>query len=363
MPFRRITVTLHLWVGLALAAYAAVVGVTGSILVFRGQISSPASLEFQPELSRHSALARLSSPEAALTLVRNRYPGWRPFTLTWPNETSPFWMTYLLSGRRALEVYQDPGTAAITGTRDPSKGWMSFVERLHANLLAGRSGRLLSGVGALGLLLLSATGVYLWWPGRRWGLRSRELHFGTGLVSAAFIAMFSVTGLYFVLPQAFELGARLILGRHGAPRLPPAAVATNSQVLSLDELSRRAQQVMPGLPIHRIEIVDRPNESVRVTFREGRPEQFHLVSTVFLHPVTGDVLQTARLSGRSAGDTLLAWLSALHFGIFGGLFVKVVWALAGLSLPVLATTGFLMWMKKRRAVPRRASARESLFSR
>jgi uncharacterized iron-regulated membrane protein len=36
-------------------------------------------------------------------------------------------------------------------------------------------------------------------------------------------------------------------------------------------------------------------------------------------------------------------MSPLHTGHFGGLAVKILWAVAGLSLPALFVTGFLMW--------------------
>jgi uncharacterized iron-regulated membrane protein len=43
------------------------------------------------------------------------------------------------------------------------------------------------------------------------------------------------------------------------------------------------------------------------------------------------------------GDTVLAWLTRLHFGRFAGLPVKVLWVIFGLVPPVLFVTGALMW--------------------
>jgi uncharacterized iron-regulated membrane protein len=43
------------------------------------------------------------------------------------------------------------------------------------------------------------------------------------------------------------------------------------------------------------------------------------------------------------GDTMLAWLTRLHFGRFAGWPVKVLWVLFGLVPPVLFVTGAVMW--------------------
>jgi len=67
---------------------------------------------------------------------------------------------------------------------------------------------------------------------------------------------------------------------------------------------------------------------------------------VMLDPVTGAVLQKSASADRPWGNTLLSWISVLHFGRFGGLAIKIVWALMGLTLPLLVATGFLMWWRR-----------------
>jgi uncharacterized iron-regulated membrane protein len=55
-------------------------------------------------------------------------------------------------------------------------------------------------------------------------------------------------------------------------------------------------------------------------------------------------------------DAIFAWLGMLHFGSFGGLAVKIVWAGFGLSLPALFAWGFLArrgsgFLRKHAGVP------------
>jgi len=54
------------------------------------------------------------------------------------------------------------------------------------------------------------------------------------------------------------------------------------------------------------------------------------------------------------GESVLLWLIQLHFGRFGGLWVRSLWALLGLLPAVLFVTGFILWWT--RVVRRRLAA-------
>lgn len=358
--FRCLLLQAHLYCGLALSLYAIVMGISGGLLVFENRFIASAYAEFAHANPAPVAVAAVG-PSSVLDSVIDRYPGWRALSVTWPNQECPYWMTYLIRGREALEVYNDQ--YGIVGVRDPSSGWLGALKRLHVNLFAGRSGRLVNGVCALALLALAASGTVLWFPGKRLRLRLRETHYAAGIASAGFISVLAFTGIYFVWPQIFVDAVQRVWGRTTEARLGSG----NGRVLSLNELAASAQTAIPNRPIHRIQVVERADQPVRVTFLEGTPEQFHRVSTVVLDPVTGAILRSARLSERKTGDSVLAWLSALHFGVFGGLPVNIIWFTWALSLPLLSISGVLMWSKTRRkkraAVSMRKQGREEVLTR
>jgi uncharacterized iron-regulated membrane protein len=52
------------------------------------------------------------------------------------------------------------------------------------------------------------------------------------------------------------------------------------------------------------------------------------------------------LDQRPAGDEILSWFSALHFGVFGGWPIRILWFALGLSLPVLSVSGCLLWWRR-----------------
>jgi len=138
---RKALFQVHLWIGIGIGLYLVVVAVTGSILVFRVELSRAAS-----------------TPRAFATV------------------------TWLID--------------------------------LHDNLLGGRSGRVVNGIGGLLLMLLCVTGAIIWWPGvkawRRslllqrnvsWKRFNWNLHSVMGFWSLAFLFMWAVTGAYLVFQE------------------------------------------------------------------------------------------------------------------------------------------------------------------
>lgn len=90
----------------------------------------------------------------------------------------------------------------------------AWLLRLHDTLLFGDTGRRINGVGAIAVLLLSATGAIIWWPGigrwrrsltidRRsgWKLFTWTLHSALGFWTFAFIVMWGMTGIYLSFPD------------------------------------------------------------------------------------------------------------------------------------------------------------------
>ena len=79
----------------------------------------------------------------------------------------------------------------------------------------------------------------------------------------------------------------------------------------------------------------------------GGAREYQNSNYVYLDPYTGKVLRVDSVENRSVGDTILAWVTPLHFGTFGGgLTVYVLWVVLGLSPAVLGVSGVLMWWNR-----------------
>ena len=68
---------------------------------------------------------------------------------------------------------------------------------------------------------------------------------------------------------------------------------------------------------------------------------------VYLNPFTGKAMGVwHRGESYSLGDRIVNLLGPIHFGTDWGIFVKIIWAVAGLALPVLFLTGALMYWNR-----------------
>jgi len=357
MPaLRRIFLWIHMLGGLAFSVYAILLGGSGAVLVFREELTE---LEF-PKF-HHGEMPRelKTTPDEALAAAKLVFPEWRAYSVTWPNSHSPYWMAYVGKGSQSMEVFLDTETAHVIGARNTKEGTMGTIAQLHFNLLLGSStGHWVQATGVFGLLAMCVSGLWLWWPlgGARlasrfkvdwhggWKKLSWQLHHFAGAAGVGFIAMWAITGGYYLWIGAYISFVDQFFERAKTPVI--AKRAADTAVLSMAELGRRANVEFPKNPLYRMGTLSAPDQPVSVTMLEGTPGELHRVATLQLDPVTGAVLQRGSSSERPAGNSVLAWISVLHFGRFGGYAVKVVWFLAGMLVPLLAVTGFLMWWRR-----------------
>lgn len=94
---------------------------------------------------------------------------------------------------------------------------MSWVLDLHDNLLFGETGRTINGLASAVFTILAATGVVIWWPGRRrwlqslyvqvgvnWKKTNWSLHSAVGFWTALILLMWGISGVYLVFPNPFN---------------------------------------------------------------------------------------------------------------------------------------------------------------
>ena len=226
---------------------------------------------------------------------------------------------------------------------------------LHRNLLAGTTGRGIVGGFGIVLFLLSATGLLMWLTGaRNWrawiSVRRRgssvrfnyELHRAAGLWAYAFLALISFTGIELAYPNAFRDAVQSLTGKPATVRAPRGGGSASR--LSLDEYVRLGNAAMAdGVPVElRLPEGAKGPIDLRL-YRAGdlSPSGNH----VYLDPATGSVAMVDRIIDRPMGARFVAAMSPLHYAQFGGMTVKIAWALFGLAPLVLSITGLLAWWK------------------
>ncbi len=128
----------------------------------------------------------------------------------------PVEIVFVRGQKRMVRLF-DPYTGHDLG--DPlskQQHVMEWLVDLHDNLLLGNTGRLVNGIAAILVTMLSLAGAVIWWPGiknwRRsltikWNARfarlNWDLHSAVGFWCFLFVLMWAISGIYFSFPAVF----------------------------------------------------------------------------------------------------------------------------------------------------------------
>ena len=357
MWVRRFNFQLHLWAGIVLAVYFIVIGITGSILVFRPELEALAGLKPWHNLRVQQPLADIAE---VVENVKAAYPRARVLSVLTPTESDPTFIA-TVQGRGEIKVAADPRTGAVLGTIPRDESWISAILRLHVNLFLGPVGRKLNGVAAAFLLMLNITGLVIWWPGvklwtralkidlhRRWRRINWDLHNAVGFWTLAIVTVWAVSGVYFAWPrQTFAFVNRLSPIMTARPPAVSVAGGDAGVEADLHSMIARAYAADPGTRLKGIAFPFNIRAPLLIFMSRGIDVGYEYADTLYFDPYDGRLLRTWRYGvNESLGDWFI-WLQIpLHFGTYWGLWVKILWAGFGLAIPLLTVTGALMYWNR-----------------
>jgi uncharacterized iron-regulated membrane protein len=358
MKLRQLLFQVHLYAGLIVGLLLAVIGLSGSALVFGDELDRV----LHPALRRVVPAGTPAPLAQVIAAVAESQGGRLPRHLRVPGaEDVPLeaWM----DSHGELKVYVNPYSAEVLGTRSAGQSLVGSLRSLHVSLFAGRVGERLVGVSGLTLIALCLSGLGLWWPGSRklsaglslrrplrWRRANHDLHKLGGLVSLVVLLLAGLTGAALVFPAPFEQALRLAAG--APPRsAPPAPGPSTGEPLPLDVLLAQADQAMPGARTTRIDLPSSPNEALRV--RKRFPQEPHPNGMSFVHvdPHGGGVLRAESALEAAWPARLMALRYPLHIGTLGGAATRLLAVLTGLFPAGLFLPGFFLWMARLRARP------------
>lgn len=355
---RRMLFQIHLWAGILLSLYLAIIGISGSLLVFEDEFTAFAL----PKTRAQAAATGRLRLEDLLEASERATPGARAYFVSFPQNGRPFYRVWLKDGAgRQTVLAADAATGALLPGPRP---WIEWVHDLHIYLLLGPSGLIVNGVGAGALLLLALTGLVLWWPGvahwtralwvrRRSGWRriNFDLHSAIGFWTLGLVLWWAISGVYFAWPVQFARAVNAVSRIEGMrpPAIPRETSGAGGHA-DLDTMIDAARRATPGGSVSGIALPPPTGGNVIVYVDRRTPGDFSHRDIHYFGAASGRLLATWHYGeNRTAGDWFLWAMHPLHFGTLWGLGPKILWALAGLSLPALSVTGLLMyWNRKLR---------------
>lgn len=405
---RAYLVWLHRCIGLVMAAFLLIAGLTGALLAWFPELDStinarlmvvtppPGAARIDPLLLRDKV--QQAYPDAQANYVALRPAGGKAqvfYLSAWPGGVEP----------ANTEVYADPYSGAILGARkwgDLSQGvvnLMPFIYRLHYTLALGTIGTWVFGVVAVLWTIDCFIGAWLtfpqrrrtlaiadprgknwlarWWPAWkvRWNggphKRNVDLHRAGGLWPWALLFVLAWSGVALNLNQEVyrPVMSRLFtMTPEIAALLPLQAAPLGAPPMGWSEaLAAARKQVAAVAKREGLVVINEDRISfdpkrgvVRLVVRTDRDiNERYGQSSVYIDAATGRLLATRLPTGQAAGDTITSWITTLHMASIWGMPFRILMTIVGLTVAVLSVTGVMIWWKKRcarRALPEKPAS-------
>jgi uncharacterized iron-regulated membrane protein len=363
--------SVHSWTSLVCTVFLLMLCVTGLPLIFHDEIDAALNpARWQPAHPGGPLLAL----DQVLEIALERRPGEVPLFMSFDTDRP---VVNVTSGPRpdAAEHEMhfasfDRTSGAVVPPAERGEAFMHFLLQLHTDLFLGLPGMLLLGI--MGLLFVAAvvSGIVLYAPFMRrqpFGVlrvhRSPRLkwldhHNLLGIVTVAWVLVVGLTGVVNTLATPIialwkdEQLAELVAQHADDP--------STTERSSLDAAVATARSAAPGMVLQFVAFPGgdfSTNHHYAVFLHGATPLTTHLVAPAIIDAATGELVAMRPMPWYSKA---LFLSKPLHFGDYGGLLLKVLWAALTIMTIVVLCSGLYLWLARHRAGDAEAAVLESI---
>lgn len=402
---RRFFSLIHRYVGLVMAIFLLIAGLTGATLVWYHELDAAINsqwMQVQPPPLNAQPLNHFVLRDQ----VQSRYPqAWVNYINlnNPPGEAIVFSLEGSIDAKTGQpidlpndEIFVDPYTGAVLGERKwgvITQGWhnlLPFLYKLHYALALDQLGMLLMGIVAVLWTIDCFVGAYLtfpaslrkrpcageniicqswwkrWWPawkvrwqGGRYKLNF-DLHRAGGLWPWAMLFVLAWSSVAFNLKEVYHPVMQTLFTmqpdqEEAIPKLPeiqiepgmswPAALETGRELMkNLAQAKGFSIRYENNLGYNPYTGVFRYQVLSDLDIGDK-----YAGTNVYFYSNTGKQVGNYLPTGETSGDTITSWLMTLHTAMIWGIPFKIFMTLVGLAVAMLSVTGIYIWWKKRRA--------------
>ena len=352
---------VHKWSSIVPTVFLQMLCLTGLPLIFHDEIEAFEGVDYETALPGAPSAESGVPLDTMLATALAERPGEVPLFMAFSQESPLLTVTTGptpdAAGEDMTLLFFDRATGESLGPA-PGGGIMEFLLQLHTDMFLGQPGMWFLGVmGALFVIAL-VSGTVLYAP------FMRRLAFGTlrtdrsrrvgrldqhnlgGIVVLAWALVVGGTGMINAfadpLVDSWREGelAEMTAQYGGAEALAPEDYG------SLDTAMAAAKARLPGQSPQFIGFPGGDWSTARhyaVFFQGDRPLTENLLTPALIDAETGALVDARSMP---ALNQALMMSKPLHFGDYGGLPLKVVWALLTLATIWVLWTGVLLWWRR-----------------
>lgn len=340
--------TIHAWSGATLSLLLAVLGLSGTLLVFRDDWLRAVFP------SARDGLMPIPDNLATIADAAEATFGDRLVSAVFGTPDMGLTRLYLTNDDAAWLGPDGTVLAQWSGNARPE----TWVFDLHHHLLAGHTGEIVSGIAGLAAAALTVTGLVALWPARRaiglqfWpGTNQRSsllsAHRNLGLIAALPLLVLCLTGAAMVFPGP----AKALLS---AFRPLPAQSAEINATYSAPDWNAVFTAAQERAPDAAIRIARWPSPDVpAISLRLRQPAEWHPNGRTYVlaDPATARTTLAADAQTQPTATRLYNTLYPVHAAHLGrglpGRLYDLVCALTGLALTALGLIGVWAFLKHR----------------
>jgi len=376
-PLHSVFWRLHFWSGLLTAPIVLCAVLSGMLYIFVPQIEAwqyaaldqAGSRAPARDLDTQLAAAALAAPGHALNMVVPAYaPGSSSQFYFSPNNAHTAHLPGSAHQHAAAEdrliVYVDPGNAQVLGQLKESRRFRNWARKLHSSLLQGDSWRWLTEAAASTMLMMTLTGLWLWWPrtGRGWrgilrppvsssagGRRAqwRYWHSISSVVLGLVTCTILLTGLTWSKYAGDHFRVMQTALAQNSPRAPAhlhSLAGAEQNRLSLQDIYTRARQSAPAVSLQMS-----PPKDARGVWRIENNDRSQPAKRcqLVLDAYSGALLFQSGWEQMPFLSKATAIGIPFHRGEFGW-WNQALLVLVALSVLFSVCSGYVMWLQRRK---------------
>lgn len=349
MTAHRFVLTVHKWLGIAGAVFLVVIATSGAGVVFETEIDR--ALNRSTSYVIPSGLPR---PLAELAAgVRAARPGDEPVGVRLPESASDS-VEFLMRSR--LSVFVDPYSARLLGVRDRQRSVARYLHRLHTELVGGPVGQKIVDWADLVFLLLTLSGVVLWWPRKIVAVRRTasskritfDLHNAVGVYGWVVFLAIAAAGVLIGFERTTDPIVKRLNAFDPEPPALSSAASPGATPISIDAALDAARAALPGAVASNINVPVAPNAVYRVLMKFPEDRTPAGRSRAYIDRFSGKVLFVENTRTAPLGTRILNLKRSVHTGDVFGWPTRLLYFVVAIGIVLQVITGTLIWLNSRK---------------
>lgn len=367
---KKILGWLHLWLGISSGLVVLVVALTGSLLVFEDELEHL----FQPSLYYVQVPAQAEKiPVSVLVAdLKKSYHDYRLNSIITEPEANRTIIFTILKGKnvksgKLLAMAVNPYTGHIIKTVVEKDRFFAIVIRLHRYLCIGETGKVITGISCSIFVILTITGLVLWWPKRKnrkqrfrvkWNASFKrlnwDLHAVFGFYVHIILLFIALTGLVWsykwvnnLLYYSFDGSLKAVKAK--APKSEPAK---DNSFAYIDKIISTTSERLayPGPATMRF---GEDSLAVSVIKENTTASISNVADILYFEKNTAKLVQERLYVNETRGTKARRIVYPIHTGSLYGWPTKILALIASLTAATLPVSGLLIYLgrKKKKKKP------------